>query len=432
MATTSSLSVSAPLLTHPAQSPAPEPSAYPQAFRALRHRNYRLYFAGQVVSLTGSWIQTAALTWLAYDLTKQSSWAGMILAGQILPTLLLGAWAGGLADRFSRRPLIFMAQSALLILALCLALMVWLNWVTPVGLLVMSLLLGVANAIDTPARLAFVADMVGREDLMNAVALNSLIFNLARTVGPAIGGLILPWLGPGGCFLVNALTFSFILAALMAMVLPPKPPRYQAITHATLSEGFRHLARRADLLLLLFLASVLAFLGWPVLSLLPAIADHQLQASQEAYAWMLSALGGGALLGAYVVAAIGTPARRRVLIGCGVGCAMVGVCVLAFAVQVVVAIGAALLAGFGMILFFATGQATMQLGASEHNRGRVMGIWLMCLAGAQPAGNLVMGYLADHYGTSWVLLLQAIGILLAGLIVWAFSPPLQPLETSGS
>ena len=189
-------------------------------------------------------MQTAALTWLAYRLTAGSSLPARVTAAQVVPTLLLGVWGGGLADRLPRRSLIFLAQAGLLLLALLLAGMVAFGLATPLALLAASLLIGVVNAIDTPARLAFVIDMVGRDDLMNAVALNSLLFNVARAVGPALGMLALPWVGLAGCFLLNGLTFLAVLAALAAMRLPRPGRRAGRAKRGSLASGFRHLARR--------------------------------------------------------------------------------------------------------------------------------------------------------------------------------------------
>ena len=270
------------------------PPADPGTFRALRHRNYRLYFIGQIISLTGSWVQTAALTWLAYTLTEGSSLPARVTAAQVVPSLLLGAWGGSLADRLPKRSLIFASQAVLLLLAMALAGMVAFGLVSPVALLAAAVLIGVVNAIDTPARLAFVVDMVGRDDLMNAVALNSLVFNVARVVGPALGMLALPWVGLAGCFFLNGLTFVAVLGALAAMRLPAKGPTPARDIRLPVG-GFRHLAGHPGLLLLLALAGAMAFFGWPVLALLPALSDQSLAAGSEGYAWMLSASSASAL-----------------------------------------------------------------------------------------------------------------------------------------
>jgi MFS family permease len=394
--------------------PLPARRWLPATFRALRHRNYRLYFVGQIVSLTGSWLQTAALTWLAYDLTRQSRWPALVGAAQVLPALLLGVWGGSLADRWPRRTLIVLTQSGLLLLALLLAGMIALGAATPWGLLAASLLIGVVNAIDTPARLAFVIDMVGRDDLINAVALNSLIFNLARALGPACGAVLLPALGPGPCFLLNGLTFAAVLAALAAMRLPRAGPRRLERPAGSLLDSLRSLARRRDLVLLVALAAALAFFGWPLQALLPALSDQRLGAGEAGYAWMLSGIGGGALVGALLVASYGSLSRRRAFLGAGVVVGVAALLGLAVTKGLPVAVLSCALSGCGLILFFATGQAMMQLGADEHNRGRVMGIWLAVLSGAAPAGNLATGFFADCWGVQAVLLGMAGGITLAG------------------
>src|SRR5262245_24877142 len=239
----------------------------PGTFRALRHPNYRLYFAGQTVSLTGSWMQTTVLTWLAYDLTKETYWAALISIAHVLPTLLLAVPGGSLADRWPRRPLIFASQSALLTLSLALAALIHLGAATPYALLATSLLIGAVNAIDTPTRLAFVIDMVGRDDLANAVALNSLIFNSARLAGPAVAGLLSPHVGAAGCILVNTGTFVAVLGALLCMRLPPIRTARDPRRHGSLTDGFAHVVADPRLLLLTVMAAARGFFGWPMLSL---------------------------------------------------------------------------------------------------------------------------------------------------------------------
>jgi predicted MFS family arabinose efflux permease len=393
-------------------------------FQALRHRNYRLYFAGQLVSLTGSWVQTAALTWVTYELTGQNRWTALVAAAQVVPTLLLGAWGGSLADRCPRRGLILATQSLLLALAGLLGALVLLGPATPAALLAVALAIGVVNAVDTPARLAFVIDMVGRDDLANAVALNSLQFNVARAVGPAAGAVLLEAVGAGPCFLLNGLSFLAVLAALACMRLPPRPAVRGGTSgpaRGSLLEGFRHLARRRGLVLLLGLAGALTFFGWPVLSLLPDVSVKRLGAGNAGYSWMLSAVGLGALLGALTVASFGTGRGRLPLLAAGVVLAAAGLGGLSVVRSLPPALGCCALVGGGLILFFATGQAAMQLGSDDHNRGRILGIWLMVLSGAHPLGQLSAGAVADAWGVARVLALQGLGVALAAACVSALA-----------
>jgi MFS family permease len=387
-------------------------------FRALRHRNYRLYFVGQLVSVTGTWLQSAALTWLAYALTGQSLWASLVGAAQVLPTFLLGVWGGSLADRWPKRQLIFGCQFALLVLALVLAGLVALDAATPWALLAVATACGFVNAVDLPARLAFVIDMVGRDDLVNAVALNSMLFNTARIVGPALSGVVLSHWGVAWCFFLNSLSFVAVLGALAAMQQLPAATQISALhpDRAVLS-GFAYVARRPQLVLLLVLAGALSFFGWPVMSLLPAVSDKQLGRGPDGYFSLLIAVGAGALLGAVVLASAGSRVRRGLLVGVGAAVAAAGLLGLAQAHTLTSARSFATLTGLGLILFFATSQAMMQLGSADHNRGQVMGIWSMVLCGAHPLGHLVTGPAADRWGVPPVLLTMGIGIAAAGLVV---------------
>ncbi len=395
-----------------------------QTFRSLRHRNYRLYFWGQLVSLTGSWLQLAALTWLAYDLTHTSSWPALISAAQVLPTFVLGGWGGGLADRWPKQWLIFTCQALLLVLALALAAGVAWGLATPGFLLAVAGACGIVNAIDLPSRLSFVIDMVGREDLPNAIALNSLLFNTARAVGPALGGAILPWLGPATCFLLNGLSFGAVLVALAAMRLPPQPQTPTARPKGvSVAEGFAYLGRRPNLVLLLILSGAMSFLAWPLLSLLPAVSDRQLGRGTEGYSALLSAVGCGALVAALIVASFSTRVRPRWFLGAGLVLTAAGVAGLAGTHGLASAVVCATLAGSGMIAFFATGQAVMQLGSADYNRGRIMGIWSAVLCGAHPLGHLVAGRAADRWGAPYVLTYMGLGVAVAAtviLLAWVY------------
>jgi predicted MFS family arabinose efflux permease len=376
-----------------------------------------------LISLTGSWLQLAALTWLAYALTGTSRWPALVGAAQVLPTFLLGGWGGSLADRWSKRWLIFACQAGLLLLALALAGGIALGVATPGFLLGAACVIGVVNAIDLPARLSFVIDMVGRDDLANAIALNSLLFNTARAVGPALGGVLLPWLGPAPCFLFNGLSFAAVLVALALMRLPePVQPPASRPSGASVVQGFAYLGRRPALVLVLILSGAMSFFAWPVLSLLPAVSDRQLGLGTDGYAALLSAVGCGALVAALVVASFGSRVRRGWFLGGGVVLTAAGVAGLAVAGSLPLAVVCATLTGGGMIAYFATGQAVMQLGSADHNRGRIMGIWSAVLCGAHPLGHLSAGLAADRWGAPPVLADMGLGIAVAALVVvgaWA-------------
>jgi MFS family permease len=400
-------------------------------FRALRHRNYRLYFLGQLVSVTGSWVQTTALMWLAYHMTGRSQWPALISTAQILPTFLLGAWGGALADRVSKRALILSTQSALLLLAVLLGVLVLAGHVTPWHLFAITLAAGIVNAIDLPARLSFVMDLVGRTDLVNAVALNSLLFNAARVVGPAVGGLLLTWVGPGHCFLINGLSFIAVLAALARVSVSgrsPSPPRPGL---RALLDGWQHVARRPALACLVLMTGLVSLFGWPFMTLLPALADQTLgghttepagdeaitAAHGEGYSQLLVGTGGGALLAAFTLAASSSPRWRRAFLAGAVGAAATGLCGLALVGGMAWVTAGCALTGFGLVLFNATSQSLVQLSTDEHNRGRVMSIWSIIICGAMPLGNQLAGYAADRWGVSPVLAGEGVACLASAAAV---------------
>ena len=387
-------------------------------FRSLRHRNYRLYFFGQMTSLVGSWMQSAAVTWLAYHLTRQSTWPAVLTAAQIGPTVLLGPWAGALADRADKGRLIIRTQTAFLLLAGALTALTYAGLANVWVLLAVMLVQGVVQAIDLPARLAFVPDLISRDDLINAVALNSVVFNVARTIGPALAGVMLVVAGPADCFLVNTVSYLAVLAALLAMQLPPgrrtasdRPPGRGFLA------GFAVLRRQPRVLMLALLAGFTALCGWPLLALLPALADGVLKHAKEGYSTMLSAVGVGALAAGLVAATYGNEARRRRFLSGGALLVSVSLGLLSQAQHLSVAVACCGMFGFGMILLFATGQAAVQLSTNDENRGKVMGVWAMMLSGGAPVGNLLFGPAADTWGVTTVLMVQSLAMAGAAAVL---------------
>jgi MFS family permease len=435
------LSVDIPEPT-PAQ---PPPTWLPPTFRALRHRNYRLYFFGQLISLIGTWVQTAALMWLAFKLTgeTESSWSGWIVAAQILPTFFLGGVGGMLADHLPKRGLIIATQSALLVQAVLLAILVMTREVELWQLLAINAFSGLVNALDLPARLTFVMEMVGRGDLPNAVALNSLVFNAARLVGPLVASVLLV-LGPGVCFLINALSYVAVLIALVSM---RGVVTTAAVGHApspsTHTASVAYIAGNPGLALLFLLTAVVSVFGWPFQALLPALAKLGLQldspplridlgasliwpsqgyievGSKEGYGLMLSGAGMGALVAALIVATFTTRARRRLFLTSGMVVVVIGLIGLSAATKLPWAVLCCALVGCGMILFLTTGQAIVQLSAGPDNRGRIMGLYAMVVSGAAPLGNLMVGPAADRWGVAQVLFVQGVACATAAVGVLA-------------
>lgn len=382
-------------------------------FRSLRHRNYRLYFIGQMISLIGSWMQTTALMWLAYDLTHESKWPAFLMVAMIGPTLLLGAWAGALADRCRKHTLIVRTQIAFLTNACLLSFLVYSGnnniWLM-LGLMVCH---GIVQAVDLPSRLAFVPDLVQREDLINTVALNSVQFNVARAVGPAIAGILLATTGPAVCFFLNAISYVAVLAALLLM--RDFRESHSTSKPQTTESGFAVLRRHPRLMVLILLAGWVSASGWPLLALLPAFAEKVLGLKEGGYSTMLSSVGIGALLAALTAATFGNEGRQRWLLVFGLTAVCIALFGLSQARELYISSFCCGVFGFGMILFLATGQAAVQLGVPSEHRGKIMGFWAMMLSGGAPIGNVIFGPAADAFGVATIITVQAVTMSVVAL-----------------
>ncbi len=395
-------------------------------FRSLRHPNYRRYFYGQIVSFTGSWMQSAALMWLLYDRTGDVRWPSYLLVAQVGPTLLLGTWAGHLADRWPKRDLIQMTQAAFLVTAVALAVLVAGGWAAPPLVLALQLLTGVVQAVDLPARLAFVPDLVPRDDLINAVGLNAMLFNSGRAVGPAATGVMFLLaaaaaphlavahldavaLGAVGCFALNAVSFLAVLLALRRIEIPGSPAGHKPEASSAW-DGVRYLAAHPRLGGLVVLTFVLCAFGWPVLTLFPAFTRTRLGLAEGSYSFLVSALGAGALVGALATATFGAPARRGRFLVLGAAATAAGLAGLAAATTTVPAVAGAGCVGFGLILFLSTGQSALQLAVPDATRGRVMALWAMMLSASAPVGHLAAGQIADAVGVAPVFAGMAVGV----------------------
>lgn len=421
-------------------------------FRSLKHRDYRLYFFGQIVSFTGSWIQNAALMWWVFDQTGSPIWPPLLLVAQVGPTLLLGTFGGTLADRSRKRQLILRTQMLFLGNAALLTVLIASGWADPWMILVLQCANGLVQAVDLPARLAFVPDLVPRQDLINAISLNSLLFNTARAIGPAVAGMIFlaaeglsdtfpgtrpVTLGAGACFALNTLSYAAVLLALSRISVPGVGPG--KVGNGSPLEGIRYVLARPVLTAVLLLTGAMSVFGWPVMSLFPAYTRLVLGLGVEDYSLLVSSLGGGALVGALVTATFGNEARRGVIFCVGSGLATVGVIGLATAPGLNSAILAAICVGIGLILFLSTGQSTMQLSAGDSARGRVMALWAMTLSGSAPLGHLLAGVAATRFGIMPVLAIMAVGTAVATAIVlaitllrgWTVTEPIAEAGTEG-
>ena len=396
-------------------------------FAALKHRNFRLFFVGQLISLTGSWIQNTAQGWLVYQLTGSKVLLGTVAAVGSLPMLLLSVWGGSVADRHPKRTVVLLTQTGMMLTAFVFAALVGSGRIQPWHILGLAAAGGVAMAFDMPARHAFMVEMTNREDLMNAVSLNSSIVNGTRVVGPAVAGLLMAQVGMTWCFLLNGLSFIAVIAGLLMMRLPRfVPPAEPASTARHVLEGFTYVAghRRVRILLLLF--GVVVVFGWSYSILLPAYATDILQLGESGYGALLSANGCGALLGALTVATYGNRVRPRLLILGGLWLFSAMLVLLAVVRWFPLVLACMVVGGWGMLLYFSTTNTLIQTHVSDEMRGRVMGIWALVFGGMMPVGGLESGLLSQALGVPWTIATGALVCAVAGIVTWGMvrrNPP---------
>ena len=399
-----------------------------QTFAALKHRNFRLFFFGQMVSLIGTWMQNTAQSWLVYDLTKSKLLLGLVAAVGSAPMLLFSMWGGSVADRHPKRTVLLFTQSGMMVLAFMFAALVWSRLVQPWHIMVLAALGGVAMAFDMPARQAFVVEMTSREDLMNAVSLNSSVFNGARVVGPAVAGFLMAQADLGACFFLNGLSFVAVLAGLMLMRLPRfVPPAAPASTWQHALDGFAYVAKHRRVRTLLLLVSIVGVFGWSYSVLLPAFATDVLRVGGREYGMLLSANGIGALCGALTVATYGGRLPRRLLVFGGLGLFSLMLLLLAVTRNYYLALVFMAVAGGGMLLYFSTSNTVVQTSVADGMRGRVMGIWALMFGGMMPLGGLEAGALSHWLGVPWTVAIGAVVCGSAALVGWLLvrrNPPI--------
>ncbi|MBI5348805.1 MAG: MFS transporter, partial [Chloroflexi bacterium] len=373
--------------------------SWQQTFVALKHRNYRLWFIGQTVSLIGTWMQTTAQGFLIFQLTHSSVYLGYVGFASGLPSWLFMLYGGVIADRVPRRNLMVITQSVMMILAFILATLTFLNIVQPWHIILLALLLGTANAFDAPARLALVPELVEREDLSNAIALNASMFNLGTVIGPAIAGVAYALAGPAWCFTLNGISFIAVIAALLLMQLPPHI--FKARTTSALSdikEGIRYILANDIILTVITIVAVTTLFGLALVTLMPAWAVKILGGDATTNGWLQSARGLGALGGALMVAALVHFKVKGKLVA--IGSFVLPLCLLLFTFMRWLPLSLATLAGagLGMIMIFNSSNALVQSQIPDELRGRVMSVYSLIFFGSMPLGALLAGSLAEFIG----------------------------------
>jgi MFS family permease len=384
-----------------------------RGFRALRIRNYRLYWLGQLVSLTGSWMQTTAQAWLVLQLTQSPLALGLVTTLQFLPVMLLSLFGGVLADRVDKHRLIMATQTAAMVLAAIFGVLVGLDLIQLWHIYVLALLQGVVNALDTPARQAFSIDLVGREDVVNAVALNSMLFNGARIIGPALAGLLIASVGIAPVLFANAASFVAVIAGLLLMnraAFFAQSARSQGPVLQRLQEGLSYAWRTPDVLLVLLVVAAIGTFGYNFTVTLPLIAGFVLHTSAAGFGGLSAFLGTGSLVAALFTAYTRRVTVRRLLIASAAFSVLLG----AVAVVPIYALSGVLLValGFAGITFSTTANTLLQITVPDHLRGRVVSLYFLLFAGSTPIGGLLIGIASNAFGVPAALLLCATLCLL--------------------
>ena len=398
-------------------------------FRALSSRNYRLFFGGQGISLIGTWMQQIAMSWLVYRMTNSPFLLGLVGFSSQICSLFFSPFAGVISDRWNRHRILVATQSLAMIQALFLAILTFTGVVTVLHLIILALFLGFVNAFDMPTRQAFVVEMVEkREDLANAIALNSFLFNSARLVGPSIAGVLIAILGEGMCFLINALSFLAVIVALLAMKVAYHKKRIQETQILQeFKEGLIYALGFPPI------RSILLFLGWISLigtantTLMPVFAKKILHGGPQTYGFLMAAIGAGAIIGAIFLAS------RTSVLGLGriiaIASGIFGIGLISFSLShfLWLSFSVLLLVGFGMMVHMASSNTILQTMVDDDKRGRVMSLYVMAFMGMAPLGSLAGGSLADLIGAPYTLAIGGASCLLGSFIFTKKLPTIRKM-----
>ena len=372
-------------------------------------------------------MQSVAQSWLVYELTRSSFWLGMIGFLGSAPMLVLSLFGGAVADRWPKRQLLIITQIVAMLLAFIFAVLIWQKWISLAWIGGLALALGIVTAFEWPARQSFVIDLVGKDDLANGIALHSAVFNSARLLGPAIGGVLIALLGIAWCFFLNGLSFLAVIAGLWAMRLPRRSSSSgaPASLRKSLLESFSYVRHTPPVLGLLALVSTVTIFGWSFSVLMPVFAGEVLKGGAVTLGNLMSAVGSGALLSALSVAAIGYRVVPRRLLFSGLTIFVVAVSLFALSRNLSLSMGLSVMVGFGLITFYVTANTALQRRVPDHLRGRVMGIYAVAFGGLMPIGSLQVGAMAQAIGVTWTVLIGAAVCALAAYVVSRMVPPSQ-------
>ena len=398
----------------------------PATLRALRYRNFQLFFSGQFISLIGTWMQNIAQAWLVYRITGSSVLLGAVGFASQIPVFLFSPVGGIVADRYPRQRVVIATQTASMLLAFALAALTLLNVVRIWHVFVLSALLGVVNAFDIPARQSFIVEMVGKVDLMNAIALNSSMFNASRVLGPAIAGILVAGIGEGWCFFANAVSYIAVIVGLMLMRVDAHTPvPHTGSTFAHVVEGFRFVVESPAVHALLILLGVVSLTGMPYTVLMPIFADRILHGGAAGLGWLMGASGVGALLGALLLASredLKGLSRWVAISASGFGASLI---LFAFSRNLLLSELLLIPIGFAMMIEMGSSNTLIQSMVPDRLRGRVMSVYSMMFMGMAPLGSLLAGTAANRFGAPLTVAGGGVICAAAAGVFWFWLPQIR-------
>lgn len=386
-----------------------------QAFPALQNPNYRIYFLGQLVSVVGTWLQIVAEGWLVLHLTNSPFLIGLVAACATVPSLLLSLFGGVMVDRFPKKTILFFTQSTSMVLALIFGTLAILELATVPVICLLAFLLGTVNAVDAPARQAFISEMGNNDQLPSAIALNSGIFNAGRVIGPGLAGMLIAIVGTGGAFIANGISYLGVIIALTFLRIPSAPPGPRVHPIRAIKDGIRFSFDHPLIRTLLVFTAVTSIFGWSYTTMMPVIASHTFQVDAKGLGYLYSATGVGALVATYLVGAYAKKLPPVVFIIGGNSLFCLSLLVFAFTTHFESALVLLFLIGLGLLCQSAMMNTVIQGSVKNEYRGRVMSLYILMFLGLAPVGNFEIGWLTEHLGISWAITINASVVLVFGM-----------------
>ncbi len=390
------------------------------AFPAFKSRNYKLYFSGQLISLIGTWLQIVALGWLVLKMTNSAFLIGLITALGSLPSLFFTLFGGVIVDRFPKKKILFITQGSAMILAITLGILTVFNVINIWEIAIIAFLMGTVAAIDIPARQAFVAELVSKDQIPSAIALNSATFNAARVIGPGIAGLLIAWIGTGGAFLINGLSYIAVIAALYSMNINSVTAEKKTGTLTSIKEGLVYSFSHPIIRMLIIFTAVSSVFGWSYSTVMPLIAANEFHLDAAGLGYMYAAGGLGALSATLLIGLFSKKVSSVYFILGGNTLFSVCIILFSFTTNLTLALVLLFFAGFGLLSQFAMINTTIQRLVKSEFRGRVLSIYIFMFMGLTPLGNFEVGLLSENMGTGFAIRTGAFIVFLFGVLVYFY------------